>query len=124
EQYIATAPPRLRFVDATEGGALIRGTSLMRLRDFIDRFVTGSVDVSSILDAAADQSLGSTITVEQLEAHLAEGVRVLREVARITKRAAREAEEAVRQVQLGRTGGNRFRKSLKALDETDRFLKE
>ncbi|MBQ9511718.1 MAG: motility associated factor glycosyltransferase family protein [Lachnospiraceae bacterium] len=47
------ANPELNVIDATEGGALIRGSKVMTFREAIDTYCTTSMDVAGLLSALA-----------------------------------------------------------------------
>lgn len=123
EHYIAAAPSDLHFIDATEGGALIRGTQIARLRDVIDEFCGREVPAQELLHAAVANVEHPWASVEAVMRHLESGIEALGEIRRITKRAAGRAEEAQRLVEMGVGRETRLRKIMEDLDEVDRDLK-
>lgn len=121
ERYIAAAPSHLRFIDATEGGALIRGTEVMPLRDAIRSVCRFPVPVREILELAMREP-SRMASASELRTYLEEGANSLRTASRIARRAAEWAEEAETLAKLGKGDSGRMRRLLKALDRADHII--
>jgi hypothetical protein len=77
--------PDFDIIDATEGGAKIKGTRIMTLREVIDQYCTTDVNIDKIINGTED-----TFNIEELKAvseYLQQGLKeldVIKEVARKT----------------------------------------
>jgi hypothetical protein len=87
ELWISQYPKR-EYVNATEGGAFIKGTKLMTLREVIDQYCQKTVDVQSIIREAQQsvQVSDMELVLEKLELRIKDTNAIIAEANRAIKR--------------------------------------
>lgn len=86
QELIANNKDNLHIIDATEGGALIRGTEIMDLKDAVKEYCNGAFDVNALLEQCklTDVEERYQVSVKLFE----DIVNELKEFAKKSKKAA------------------------------------
>lgn len=93
EEAISVLKGRIEVIDATEGGALIHGSTLMTLAEVIDRYCKRDVDISAIF--AAQVPMFTKQEYEDVRKELLEYVPELKEMREKAYRAQRDCDRAL-----------------------------
>lgn len=93
EEAIQTVKDRTEVIDATEGGAMIHGSDIMKLSEVIDRYCDRTVDMSAILQSPSpmfnEQEYADVC--EELQSYIEE----LHDMKKDAERAAEHSREAL-----------------------------
>jgi len=120
EMYIE-AYRHVRYIDATEGGALIKGTEIMTFREAIDKYCRGADSFSGIMDASFNKA---RLFDNGALARTAALFNEILETLDIFKRIADEALAACDAVtKIYERGGSGLNKYLNILDKLDLEIK-
>ncbi len=108
------------FIDATEGGAKIKGTAIMTLREAADRHCTESFEIKRVIDEAAEQpaeDLAASLEVMQRMS------RTLHQIRRLAKLALFHNQELRDLYKVRRLRTNKVAVASAALDRIEDNIK-
>ncbi len=120
-----TGYPGVRFIDATEGGARIKGTSIMTLRDAIDRYCSG--EVPRLWDLVNSEEPDEREVRKTYLKVYAEVSRVKREFFKIrdeTYHYFNKLAKIENSYDIDRCSNEKLIKILEKMKESDRILEE
>ncbi len=121
EETIAGCP-KVDVIDATEGGAKIKGTKIMALSEAILKYCVKEIDVDTIL-----QNKNPTISEDKLPEviqYLQEGVADLGKIADVAQVATHILEELIPAAQKDRISNNEYQIKLKRLAQHNEKIYE
>ncbi len=121
EETIAVCP-QIEVIDATEGGAKIKGTKIMALSEAILKYCVKEIDVDTIL-----QNKNQTISEDELPLviqYLQEGVSDLGKIADMAEAATHILEDLIPAAQKDRVSNNEYQIKLKRLSQHNENIYE
>ncbi len=110
----------LNVIDATEGGALIHGTKVMKLSEVIDEYCKEDFSFKALLE-----EIPYTFTGEEYEQVKQKIFHLRKEFTNIRKKAAegiKSAEEVIKIVKAGKYNTKSEAKNLKNINKINNFL--
>lgn len=114
ERYLEAAPSTLRVIDATEGGARIRGTHVETLARTVDNECRTNVSASAIMDEAFKEWTPVT-TVRKVRQFILDGAEALDNMACQARDGQKHVKELRRLVQRNRLQSRQAAKLLRQL---------
>lgn len=120
ERNIARCRDELEVIDATEGGALIAGTEVMRLEEVIDSFCTREVDFNKLLREIQPTFYRQRDAVRKDLLHIEAELRGIRRRAEIAKKAAAQALELLVQA----PDSEKLDAAAKEIAKSNRFIEK
>ncbi|GAB4264452.1 motility associated factor glycosyltransferase family protein [Thermincola ferriacetica] len=110
------------FIDATEGGAKIRGTKIMTLREVIDEHLSETFDpgkiISDTIKAYSPPDTGA------LADALKEAVEDLAEIGRLSRKGAEYAGELLKAYTAKKMNNAKVAKLIRKMERIDKQIKE
>lgn len=119
EQYIAKASDRLTVIDATEGGALIRGSLPMTLREAVSSTCRTRIDVRDRLASLSTSRSTADLRRSVVRYALGQAER-LEELKRTMRSAARYAADTHDALLAHGNANARVRRLMSKLDDADK----
>jgi hypothetical protein len=109
-------------IDATEGGAMIHGSRIMKLSEVIDQYCTRSVDISQILHA--QPALFTPEEYRKVREEIQSYSRELRDMEREASQAAADCREALKKLARNQTADKKMAKIEKRVLEAISHINE
>lgn len=121
EAHIKKHPERL-YIDATEGGAKIHGTEIMRLIDFLEKYASESFGIQEVLDSKRKrQKKPDQNELVEVMQRAKEDLRHIRKEAR---RGERLANSLQNEYSKNYPDLRRVNQQIRQMDKIDQMIKE
>lgn len=125
EDAIEAEKEKRKFINATEGGAFIKGTEVLTLQETIDLYCTKEYNLDEEINAIIEK--GNPLSLEELKKLLEEQKKIFPNIGTMKKKAflaTKSVEKANQEYIKNKVNSGIIVKMVKEMDKVDKYLKK